>query len=180
MIRKTLTFILIMIFLVNCESPYIFNRVITQKDGSKNLYGGVDISAFEKEPFSTWFFQEYDAYKPDSETVRKMRSKLKRYRIEVFIGTWDENSKIIYPRLMKVLHEAKLHDSRVVTYAVNKELKSFYGEGEAKDIQHLPTIIFYRGGEEVNRIVKEPVNQTIEQDILTIVSELEYTPNHTK
>lgn len=178
--KKTLTLFVCIFLFISCESPYIFNRVITQSDGTKYLYGGVDRFSFEKEPFSTWYLSEYESYNPNPETIKKLKKKLKKYRIEVFMGTWDSESKVIYPRLRKILDEAKFHDRRVTTYAVNEYKKSFYGEGEGKDIQYLPTIIFYRGGKEYARIVEKPVGDNLEQDILMIVNELDYQPAHSE
>lgn len=176
--KKSLILLILTLFLSACEGPYIFNRIITQKDGNKMLIGGVDETAFHKEPFSTWYLSEYESYRPDAETIKNFKRKLKRYRLEVFMGSWCEDSKREYPRLMKILHEAKFPENRIVTYAVNENKKSFYGEELGKDIRFVPTIIFYRGGKEVGRIVESPVSGSLEQDILMIVNETPNTPNY--
>lgn len=176
--KKALTLMILTFIMMSCEGPYIFNRVITQKDGNKMLLGGVDRSAFNKDPFSTWFLTEYDSYQPNAEMVKNLKGKLKRYRIEVFMGTWCEDSKREYPRLMKILDEAKFPENRIVTYAVNENKRSFYGEDQGKDIRFVPTIIFYRGGKEVARIVESPVSGSLEEDILMIVNDMPNTPNY--
>jgi len=178
--RKGFVIFLFAIFLASCEGPYIFNRTITQKDGTKMLLGGVGRTAFEKEPFSTWFSKEYDSYQVNQETVKEIKRKLKRYRIEIFMGSWCEDSQREYPRLMKILDEAKFPEARMVTYAVNESKKSFYGEEEGKDIRFVPTIIFYRGGQEVGRIVESPVSGSLEEDILMIVNETPNTPHYSE
>lgn len=176
--KKTLTLLILTFVLTACEGPYIFNRVITQKDQTKMLIGGVDESAFHKEPFSTWYLPEYESYNPNMEMIKDFKGKLKRYRLEVFMGTWCEDSKREYPRLMKILHGAKFPKNRMVTYAVNESKRSFYGEDQGKDIRFVPTIIFYRGGKEVARIVESPVSGSLEEDILMIVNDMANTPNY--
>ena len=178
--KKALTLLIFSFILASCEGPYIFNRVITQKDGTKVLYGGVDEAAFHKEPFSTWYLTEYDSYQPNSGLIKDVKGKLKRFRIEVFMGSWNEHSKREYPRLMKILDEAKFPKSRMVTYAVNENMKSFYGEDLGKDIRFAPTIIFYRGGKEIGRIVESPSSGSLEEDILMMVNDMPNTPNHTE
>lgn len=178
--KKSLFFLLFAVIMVSCEGPYIFNRIVKQEDGTKMLLGGVDRSSFEKEPFSTWFYKEYDSYKVDQEKIQDLKRKLKRYRIEVFMGTWCEDSKREYPRLLKILDEAKFSEARLITYALNEGKKSFYGEEEGKDIRFVPTIIFYRGGQEAGRIVEFPVSGSLEEDILMIVSETPNTPNYSE
>lgn len=176
--NKALTLLIFTFILMSCEGPYIFNRVITQKDGTKMLFGGIDETAFHKEPFSTWYLTEYDSYKPNNEMIKDFKGKLRSYRIEVFMGTWCEDSKREYPRLMKILNEAKFPQKRMVTYAVNENKRSFYGEDQGKDIRFVPTIIFYRGGDEVGRIVESPISSSLEEDILMIVNETPNTPNY--
>lgn len=178
--RRSVLVLLFTMVLTSCEGPYVFNRIVKQKDGTKMLLGGADRSAFEKEPFSDWFLKEYDSYQVNQQVVKDLKGKLKRYRLEVFMGTWCEDSKREYPRLMKILDEAKFPEQRMVTYAVNESKKSFYGEEEGKDIRFVPTIIFYRGGKEVGRIVESPVSGSLEEDILMIVNEAPNTPNHSE
>lgn len=176
--RKSIIFSLFLIFLLGCEGPYIFNRTVHLKDGNKMLLGGVDRQAFSQNPFNEWFAMEYDAYETNSAMIKDFRGKLKRMRIEVFLGTWNEASKKEYPRLLKILDEAKFPEQRMVTYAVNENLRSFYSEENGKDVRILPTIIFYRGGKEVGRIVESPVSGSLEEDILMIVNDIPLTPNY--
>lgn len=176
--KKSLFVLVLALFFVSCEGPYVFNRVVKLKDGNKMLLGGVDREAFTKEPFSTWFNQEYDSYQTNSPMIKDFKSKLKRFRVEVFMGTWCEDSKREYPRLLKILDEAKFPKQRIVTYAVNESKKSFYSEEIGKDIRFVPTFIFYKGGKEVGRIVESPVSGSLEEDILMIVNEMPLTPNY--
>ena len=163
---------------LSCEGPYVFNRIVKKADGEKMLLGGVDRTAFAKEPFSNWFLQEYDSYQTNAPMIKDFKNKLKKYRIVVFMGTWCDDSKREYPRLLKILDEAKFPEQRIVTYALNENKKSFYGEEGGKDIRFVPTIIFYKGGEEIGRIVESPVSGTLEEDIMMIVNGSPFTPNY--
>lgn len=176
--RKLFCWILVSMFLVSCEGPYIFNRVVKDSSGEKMLFGGVDRYAFENPPFAEWYRLEYDSYEVKADMVKSMRTKLKKHRIEVFMGTWCDDSKREFPRLMRILDEAKFPKERLLIYAVNESKKSFYGEEGGKDVRYVPAIIFYKGGKEVGRIVESPVSGSLEEDILMIVNEVPYTPNY--
>lgn len=178
--KKTLTLLIFTLFLTACEGPYIFNRVVNLNNGDKMLLGGVSRDVFEKQPFSDWFVENYEAYDANEAMIKDLSKKLKRHKIEVFIGTWDDESKLRYPQFMKVLDLAKFPESRMLTYAVNKSKKSFYSEERGKNLEHLPTFIFYKGGKEVGRIVESPVSGSFEEDILMIVNGMALTPNHTE
>lgn len=176
--KKSLLALVLTLFIVSCEGPYIFNRVVKKSDGDKMLLGGVERQAFEKEPFSTWFLTEYTSYQPNEAMMEGIKKKVRRYRIEVFMGTWCDDSKVYYPQLLKILDEAKFPEQRMVTYAVNESKKSFYGEEVGKDIRFVPTFIFYLGGKEVGRIVESPASGSLEEDILMIVNEMPLEPNY--
>lgn len=167
--RKAFVFLFLSVFLLSCEGPYIFNRVVNLKNGDKMLLGGVSREAFLNEPFHTWFQKEYDEYEPSKEVIKQIKSKIKRCRIEVFLGTWNESSKVQYPRLLKILDEAKFPQERIITYAVNESKKSFYSEEREKNINELPTIILFKGGKEIGRIEESP-SGTLEENLLIIVS----------
>lgn len=166
------------IFFMGCQKPYIFNRVVEKSDGDKMLLGGAEIEAFKKEPFSEWFVPNYDAYQPDQEKIKEIKSKIKGFRIEAYVGTWCDDTHDQYPKFIKILNEADFPDQRLLTYAVNENLKSFYGEEIGKNIHHVPTFIFYKGGKEVGRIVETPVSESLEQDILMIVNGTPQNPNY--
>ena len=176
--KRALALILLTLFLTSCEGPYIFNRVVNLKDGDKMLLGGVSRESFEKAPFSEWFQENYEAYETNDVMIKDFRNKLKRHRIEAFLGTWDEESKLRYPQFIKVLDQAKFSEQRLLTYAVNTSKRSFYSEERGKNIEHLPTFIFYKGGHEVGRIVGSPVSGSFEEDILMIVNGKAFTPNY--
>lgn len=167
--NRALNLLLLTLFLTACEGPYIFNRVINLKNGDKMLLGGVSREAFEKLPFSDWFNENYEAYQTNDAMIKSFKNKLKRHRIEVFIGTWDEDSKLLYPQFVKVLDHAKFPEERMLTYAVNESKKSFYSEERGKNIENLPTFIFYKSGKEVGRIVGFPAMGSFEKEILMIV-----------
>lgn len=176
--KFALTILFFSITIMSIQAQYIYNRVIKQSDGTKMLLGGVDRTAFEKEPFDAWFSGNYDGYEVNEEVIKEIKSKLKRFRIEVFIGTWCEDSQLQYPHFIKILDAAKFPMRRLETYAVNENKKSFYGEEEGKDIRFVPTFIFYRGGKEVARIVESPVSGSLEEDILMIVKDMPNVPNY--
>ncbi|MDD3771885.1 MAG: thioredoxin family protein [Weeksellaceae bacterium] len=168
--KKVLIFTFLTVFLFGCEGPYIFNRVVNLKSGDKMLLGGVSREAFLKPPFKDWYQAEYDAYQPSPAVLKQIKSKIKRCRIEVFMGTWNDSSKVYYPRLVKILDETKFPKERMLTYAVNENKRSFYSEERGKNIEQVPTILIYKGGKEIGRIVESPSSGSLEETILAILT----------
>ena len=51
------------------------------------------------------------------------------------------------------------------------------GEEKGLDIIKVPTIIFFKDGKEVNRIVESPL-ETLEEDMAQIIFQKDYVPNY--
>ena len=45
------------------------------------------------------------------------------------------------------------------------------------NIHHVPTVIFYKNGNEIGRIIEYPV-QLLEEDMVAILTGASYTPNY--
>ena len=93
---------------------------------------------------------------------------LKAYRDRltflVFSGTWCDDSQILIPKFYRILDEAQFPEKAVTLYGVDREKKSLHGEAEKNLITKSPTIIVYKDGKEIGRIV-ELVKKSIEVDI---------------
>lgn len=149
----------------------------TDEDGDVNLIGEINEAALEKEPYSSWF-SEKDTYEPNSETISQIKKYINDYDIEAFFGTWCGDSKREIPLFYKILEQTDFDMGHLHIYAVGSEgdlyKKTPNGDTDGKDISHVPTIIFYKDGKEVNRFVENSVGNTIEDDILSIVSGQDY------
>ena len=51
---------------------------------------------------------------------------------------------------------------------VDRDKKSGQGLADGKNIHHVPTIIIYKNGDEVGRIVESPI-ESLEEDIFNIL-----------
>jgi tetratricopeptide (TPR) repeat protein len=163
-----------------CADSQVVNQRVTDSDGAVHLLGLLTEEALSSPPFSEWYTQRVDLYDPDIQ-VLNTTNNLQDYEIEVFMGTWCGDSQREVPRLMKTLRELKFPHGQLSIVGVNRTKEQFKqspnGEQATKNIHRVPTIIFYKNGKEVNRIVESPV-VSMEQDIRSITSGREYTSNY--
>ena len=73
------------------------------------------------------------------------------------------------PRLFKVLNELNYSVKSITLIGVNREKQGLSNETEGLDIELVPTIIFYKDGNEIGRIVETPA-ESLEKDSLKILS----------
>ncbi|MBT8184708.1 MAG: thioredoxin family protein [Eudoraea sp.] len=157
------------------------NSRITDKNGTVKLLGKINQQGLLRPPFKDWFQPGFENYKVDMETMQRVKNDLSKYSIKVFLGTWCGDSKREVPRFNKVLEAINFPKGQLTTIAVDylkpNYKKSPGGEEKGMNIVKVPTFIFYKNGEEVNRIIEFPV-VSIEKDIAAIVRGEGYVPNY--
>lgn len=162
------------------NSP-ILNFEKKQPDQTPILLGRCSISAFQKEPYNSWFQKNYASHQIDSHSVEIIKPLLKKKKIDLFLGTWCGDSKWEVPRMLKILEAAGFDTSQLAIICVGNEInlykKSPQGEEIGKNIQRVPTLIIYDKNKEIGRIIESPV-VTLEKDLLSILRKEPYIPNY--
>lgn len=158
-----------------------FNKEITTENGLQLLVGQINLEGLQSQPYGNWFQNRYESYHPDGTMVNLFKEKLGEYNIKLFLGTWCGDSKRESPKFIKILEAADYPMEQLEIVALDYR-KGHYktsptGEEKGLNIIKVPTIIFFKNGKEVNRIVESPL-ETLEEDITQIVFEKDYVPNY--
>jgi tetratricopeptide (TPR) repeat protein len=157
------------------------NAEYTDKKGNSHLIGKCNKAAFEKESYKKWYDENYNAYKVNTDLLKKVKRKTKGITFEVFLGTWCGDSKREVPRFMKVLDVLKVDESNleIISLSNTKEAykQSPTHEEKGKLIFRVPTFIVYKNEVEIGRIVESPVT-SLEVDLVQILLGLPTNPNY--
>ena len=89
------------------------------------------------------------------------------------MGTWCGDSRRETPSLYKILDATNFNYKNFTLITVSREKSTPKGFEKNMDIVYVPTIIFYRNGEEIGRFV-EFAQESLEKDMLAIVSGVGY------
>lgn len=152
-----------MLLLYSC-SPKTALMVTKDKDGSKMLVGISDKNALMNDKAFGWFRKGYDQYKPDTAKVRVISQLAPSLRIEVFGGTWCDDTHDLLPEFYKVMDAAKVTDAQITLHLVNREKKAKDGSTEKYKITNVPTFVVFIKDKQVGNIV-ESAKKSIEADI---------------
>jgi dipeptidyl aminopeptidase/acylaminoacyl peptidase len=124
---------------------------------------------------------EFFDYEPDPALIGAFADHMQDVEITVLLGTWCSDSRSEIPRLWKILDQIGYPADEVTLYAVGSSrftsdmpippellewstlIKEHYG------VERVATIIFYRKGEEIGRIVETP-EASLEGDLLEIIT----------
>lgn len=92
---------------------------------------------------------------------------LKDISLEVFLGTWCEDSQLHVPTLLNFLKGTEVP---IKIIGVNREKECPFKPKECKswDIEFVPTIKIFKSNAEIGRIVESP-SQSLEKDLLEIL-----------
>lgn len=154
----------------SCAERVIVNREVESKNDGKMLLGTQTLDQFRKEPFKTWFDEEYNRYQIDQSSLAELKKeKLNSYSLVVFVGSWCEDSHREFPRLIKILETLKYNTEKMQIISVNRKKESPAGEEGLYNISRVPTIIVKKYGKEIGRITEMPETGYLERDLLNIL-----------
>ena len=156
-------------------SKEINNEVKDTIDGGMMLLGTINRKGLNTEPYADWFSTSQKEHTLDSTAIDKLKPLLADIKITVFMGTWCEDSQREVPALYKILDATDYNYDRLELVAVSHDKDTPNGLEKGHNIEYVPTIIFIRDGDTLNRIV-EYAHGTLEQDMLTILEGKDYTP----
>ena len=178
--KRTITF-LSFLFCLSTIIAQTHNQLVVDDNGKEKLLGKIDREGLASNSFGEWFNKNLDNYNVDESLAKSLKDSLSNYKIKLFLGTWCGDSKREVPRFYKVLDIAQFSENQLEVVAVDRTpeayKKSPTGEEKGLNIHKVPTMIFYKDGKEVNRIVERP-KETIERDIYNIVVNKNYTSNY--
>jgi tetratricopeptide (TPR) repeat protein len=159
------------------------DQTYTRQDGSEHLIGSVTIQKLTKDStYQSWYATNYH----DFELSNKKTSWTKNLRdmeVEIFFGSWCGDSRYWVPRFIKAWEELGLKPEQLKLIALydgrqpGKYKQGPNGEEKGLDIHRVPTIIFRKEGQEIARIVEEPVND-LETDLAQIALGYPSQPNY--
>lgn len=136
------------------------------------LLGVQNRKAIESKPHRAWFVENY-MYQADQQSLAGLHSSLDGITITIFMGTWCEDSQTHVPAVYSILDAIKYDSEKVTLIAMSEDKDTPENLEEGMDIHYVPTIILYKNGQELGRIVEFPV-ESLEADMLAIAKGEEY------
>ena len=158
------------------SSELNINRQVADTiDDGMMLLGPINEEGLNQEPYSVWFEENSKAYTPDMALVEQIKPLIKTCYIKVFMGSWCEDSQREIPALFKLLKLTEFNQSQLEIIAMTHDKDTPENYEADYEIEFIPTIMFFKDGAELNRIV-EYTQESLEQDVLKILKQQPYTP----
>ena len=126
-----------------------------------------------QEPYVEWFKPRYEKFEPNAKAMKTIKDHINDYEIKIFMGTWCGDSKRETPRFFKILDKSGYNLDNLTAIAVDYSKSTPEKYEQKVNLNRVPTIIFYKNGQEVNRFV-EFAQESLEEDIAKIISGEDY------
>jgi len=113
-------------------------------------------------------------YQPDGTVVEMMKSYVQPDdRVEVYMGTWCPDSQREVPKLLRILGDLRSQygvELPATFVALDKSKQKPPELIRGKSIDKVATFIYYRGDQELGRIVEKPASPLFEDDLLALAA----------
>jgi thiol-disulfide isomerase/thioredoxin len=144
-----------------------------QQEDERDLLGVISSEDLQEAPYGEWYTENTQGYDVDDSSLSDLKTLLDGVEIKIVMGTWCHDSKREVPRFYKILEAANGNVSTEMI-ALDRNKQAPAGEIDGMAITNTPTFIFYKDGQELNRIVETPV-EGLETDMINILSGQPYT-----
>lgn len=169
---KNIIILFFTIIFLNCETKGE-NENINIKISSKGEKMVVGKISYNKLVDFSKKWENSDQTNLNLKNDSKLKSLFFNIKIKIFMGTWCEDSIREIPYLFNILNSINYNIESVEIICVDENKNTPEGYEKDFEIIKVPTIIFLKKNEEINRIVEFPV-ETLQKDIIKILSNNNY------
>ena len=158
--KNNILFIFCICSFVACTTPF-------------KSFGEFSRNQLENSFHNSWFVENYNAHPLKKALVSQIDSLFFDIEVKIYMGTWCEDSQREVPGFFKIIDALEANDQVQPIIGLNEDKVSHDGSAEQAGVTNVPTFIFSKDGEEINRIVEFPII-SLEQDILDILQDNGY------
>lgn len=148
---------------VMAQAPYTITTDPKHPE-QKMLVGPITRSLLVQDTAFSWYTPSYQYYTPDEATIAAFKAH-PEVRYLIFGGTWCEDTQTILPKFYKILELAGLPDHQASLLAVDRDKKTIGMLAETLQVTLVPTIIAFKDGKEIGRVVEYGTSGTWDKEL---------------
>lgn len=122
------------------------------QNGLKTLKGILSRELLLNDAEFTWMKNDISWYKPNADCVTNLTAVKDTIQLMVFVGTWCEDSQIVFPQLLKMLDQVGFNMKRLTVIGIDRQKTTLGSLTQALNVTKAPTIMVLKAGKEVGRV----------------------------
>lgn len=133
------------------QQPY---AVYTEQPGEKTYKGFITREILQADSSFTWYKSNLQGYTPQAAAVEALKRQKDSIHILAFMGTWCGDSHFIIPKFFALADAAGFSNDRITLLGVDRAKKTYSHLTDALNVTNVPTLIVYKNGKELGRVVE--------------------------
>lgn len=133
------------------QQPY---EVLVERPNEKSYKGTISKELLIADTSFKWYAQNQKGYTPNANALQGLQKLKDSVQLLVFMGTWCEDSQNIIPKFYSLIEKAGFSENRITLIGVDRNKKTYSHLTDALNITNVPTIIVYKNGKELGRVVE--------------------------
>lgn len=163
----TLSLSLLLSFSTTAQVQYEISK--DPQNGLKTLKGILSMDVLKTDAAFEWMRNDISWYKPNAAAVTALKEIKDTVQLLVFIGTWCEDSHIVFPQLLKLCAEAGFDTKRLTIIGVDRKKTTLGSLCEALGITKAPTIVVMKAGKEIGRVEEFGTSGMYDKDLSEVL-----------
>lgn len=149
---KFLAAVLFLVLSFNSYSQVQYEVSKDPQNGLKTLKGILSRELLLNDADFAWMKNDISWYKPNADCVANLTTVKDTIQLIVFVGTWCEDSHIVFPQLLKMLDQVGFNAKRLTVIGVDRQKTTLGSLTQALNVTKAPTIMVMKGGKEIGRV----------------------------
>jgi thiol-disulfide isomerase/thioredoxin len=129
-------------------------EVIREANGDKILKGFLSKNDIAADSTFPWYISNQKGYTPDALALSALKAKKDSVYIMAFGGTWCGDTKNILPKFYSLAEAAGFSNDHITLIGVDRSKKTVNHLTETFNVLNVPTLIVFKNGKEVGRVVE--------------------------
>jgi thiol-disulfide isomerase/thioredoxin len=105
---------------------------------------------------------------PDPGELEGLKDRIVGLNVKVFFGDWCPDCRAHMPAFLAAVLELGVDDFELEFIEMNRQMSDGLNKAAENNVMAIPTFIFFRGGEEIGRIIERP-KESMEKDMAEIL-----------
>jgi thiol-disulfide isomerase/thioredoxin len=149
---KLLAAVVLLFLSINSFSQVQYEVSKDSQNGQKTLKGILTRELLLNDAEFTWMKNDISWYKPNAECVTNLSAVKDTIQLMVFVGTWCEDSQIVFPQLLKMLDQVGFNMKRLTVIGIDRQKTTLGSLTQALGVTKAPTIMVLKAGKEIGRV----------------------------
>jgi thiol-disulfide isomerase/thioredoxin len=149
---KILAAVVLLFLSINSFSQVQYEVSKDSQNGQKTLKGILSRELLLNDAEFTWMKNDISWYKPNAECVTNLSAVKDTIQLMVFVGTWCEDSQIVFPQLLKMLDQVGFNMKRLTVIGIDRQKTTLGSLTQALGVTKAPTIMVLKAGKEIGRV----------------------------